>query len=192
MIVGPQNTFLAPETEEDDAEQRPIPIVNVACVPPTHDDDNLSSYMEVSQVALPQFQMMDSLLSFIEEAFTIAVNPFTLPKQLSPKNPLLSSKPLLKLAFKTATLWNSKPNSTFDKLDKTDSFDWWYSQVKARLKHEAWRNILADGEPYMTTTTNASLSNKLYQRIHQSLTAAKAKGWSFFRHSSNTSSLQIR
>jgi hypothetical protein len=51
----------------------------------------------------------------------------------------------------------------FDKLDKTDSFDWWYSQVKARLKHEAWQNILSSGKPYSSTVANATLSNKLYQ-----------------------------
>jgi hypothetical protein len=63
-------------------------------------------------------------------------------------------------------------DAEFDKLDKAKNFEWWLSQVKGHLQHDAWSNVLGEGEPYVTPMGSKDISNKLYQRIHQSMTAA--------------------
>jgi hypothetical protein len=62
-------------------------------------------------------------------------------------------------------------DSEFDKLDKAENFDWWHRQVRGRLQHEAWQNILSGGKPYVTMEANRGLSNKLRQRLNKSKTA---------------------
>jgi hypothetical protein len=62
-------------------------------------------------------------------------------------------------------------NSKFETLENSDTFHWWHHQLRGRLQHEAWENILSGGEPYLTVDSNRAISNKLSQRLHQAIPA---------------------
>ena len=62
-------------------------------------------------------------------------------------------------------------NNKFDVLEDDQDFHSWFRKVRSRLQHEAWENILGEGEPYVTNATNKTLSNKLSQRLLPSIPA---------------------
>jgi hypothetical protein len=66
---------------------------------------------------------------------------------------------------------SSELDSKFEILQNSENFDWWFRQVRGRLQHEAWENILSGGEPYVTVAANRTTSNKLFQRLTQALPA---------------------
>jgi hypothetical protein len=48
---------------------------------------------------------------------------------------------------------SAKLDAKFDKLTNAEDFEWWLSQVKGRLQHDAWRNdVLDDGKPCVATS----------------------------------------
>jgi hypothetical protein len=62
----------------------------------------------------------------------------------------------------------SELDTKLDKLsDDPEEFHWWLGQLRGRLQHEAWHNILAGGEPYITgpDKRGRKLSNKLCQLL---------------------------
>ena len=64
-------------------------------------------------------------------------------------------------------------DSKFEKLpEDAQDFHFWLATLRSRLQHEAWQNILADGEPYATKATNKTLSGKLCQRLYESMTVS--------------------
>ena len=156
------------DDDDEDAEIRPIPMVNVAKLS-SPDDDDLSSYMEVSQWAVPapddgflpvvhRGSQLQSSQQSVRTSHTAATEPSIAIQQ----------------AIVEASIQNRHSlelDSKFDKLDKPENFDWWYKQLQGRLQHEAWKNILSGGEPYATTDANRTVSNKLSQRLNQAMTA---------------------
>jgi hypothetical protein len=78
----------------------------------------------------------------------------------------------LQQAFIESTHNATELAAKFDPLKRAEDFDWWLLQTKNRLEHEAWGGILDQGEPYMTTSANRSLSIKLGQRLNACMNAS--------------------
>ena len=152
---------------EESAKLRPIPMVNVTPMPPASDDDDISSFMEVSH-----FASKDNFIPVVHR------HSDQLPR--SSQHSVRSTRSSLSHESAAVTLQRAaiedhrnslKLDQKFDKLSKPEDFDWWHRQTRNRLQHEAWEGILEQGEPYATTDDNRKLSNKLGQRLNQCMTA---------------------
>jgi hypothetical protein len=143
--------------EDDDAEIRPIPMVNVTQL---DNDDDLSSYMEVSHFGAPALPD-DGFLPALHRGSSVCSSQTTITQDT--------------IALQQAVIEANRDalelEGKFDKLDKAENFDWWHRQIRNRLKHSAWKSILGQGEPYVTTAANSNLSSKLGQRLNQCMTA---------------------
>ena len=163
---------LAPDAmdEDEDAEMRPIPMVNVTPMIHSNEDDDLSSYMEVSQFAVPAPIVDDGFIHVLHRRSPLrSSNQSIRSSQTTMTNE--SASIALQQAVIEANRYALELDGKFDKLTKPDDFDWWHRQIRHRLMHEAWGGILDGGEPYSTTSSNQSLSNKLGQRLNQCITS---------------------
>jgi hypothetical protein len=164
----PEVVPIPEEFDEDDTEMRPIPMVDVSRMDPS-DDDDLSSYMEVSQFAVPAPN--DGFIPVVHRGSQLRSSNQSIR---SAQTTVTNESIALQQALIEASIQNRHSlelDSKFDKLDKAENFDWWHRQVRGRLQHEAWQNILAGGEPNITVDSNRAISNKLCQRLNQAMTA---------------------
>jgi hypothetical protein len=156
------------DEDDDDAEVRPIPMVNVKLHSDDDDDDDLSSYMEVSQFAIPA-PLADDFIPVVRRSSQHRSSGQSIR---SSQTTMTNDSFALQQAFIESTQNATELASKFDSLKKPEDFDWWLLQTKNRLEHEAWGGILDQGEPYVTTSENRSLSIKLGQRINACMNAS--------------------
>jgi hypothetical protein len=131
------------------------------------EDNTLSSFMEVSQMGVPDD---DGFIPVVHCSATRQGSSSVRSFQISMTQDSLT----IQQAILSAGVQNRNSlelESKFDMLDKAENFDWYLSKLRTRLEHAAWEGLLQGGEPYVTTEANKALSNKLHQRITGSMSA---------------------
>ena len=121
----------------DDAEMRPSPMVNVTEIPPSgkdNDNHNLSSYIEVSQCAIPSPALEDGFIPIVHRS-----------SQLRSSDQLIRLIPLIRLIQSRHML---KVEAKFEKFTTIEDFNWWHHKIWNGLMHVAWGRILDQCEPY--------------------------------------------
>jgi hypothetical protein len=118
---------------------QPITMVNVSRMDPS-DDDDLSSYMDVSQVAVPVPN--DGFLSVVlhrgGSQHRNSNQAIRGSSQTSTNESVARQQVLIEVSIQNRH--SLELDSKFDKLDKAENFDWWHRQVRGhRLQHKAWQ-----------------------------------------------------
>jgi hypothetical protein len=150
------------------------------------DDDDLSSYMEASQIAIPAPSFDDDFIPVVRrssqarsssdsvQSSQTTVTSDTLALQQAAIQANRETQEANRCAIAESQDANRRAiehKAKFDKLSKPEDFHWWLNQIRGRLDHEAWDGILDDGKPHTATPENRTLSNKLAQRLNTCMTA---------------------
>jgi hypothetical protein len=210
------------EDDDDDGEVLPVPMVNVTRMLDDDDDDDddnhdhdLLSYMEVSQIAIPDPTFHDDFISVVRRSSqarsssnsvrlsqtTMTNDTLALQQAVIQANRETQEADCIAIAESQAANCRAiKHDVKSDKLSKPEYFHWWLDQIWGRLclDHEAWDGILDEGKPHTPTSENRTLSNKLVQHLNACMTATVGdavvgltvtleKAWKCSRPSSTTS-----
>jgi hypothetical protein len=171
---------------DDDGEALPVPMVNVTHVLDDNNDNNLLSFMEASQIAIPAPRFDDDFIPVIRRSSQarISSNSVRLSQTTVTNDTLALQQAVVQANRKTqeancrAVAESQEANhraierdAKFDKLSKPEDFHWWLKKIMGRLDHEAWDGILDDGKLHTATRKNRTLSNKLAQHLNTCMMA---------------------